>query len=55
MSCLEDMCPEELVLLASSVAIAISQNKSAEEISNLGNFFSAIGQNLSLISGITDT
>ena len=51
MSCLKDKCPEELILLASSVAIAISQNKSAEQIGNLGDFFSAVGQNLSLISG----
>lgn len=41
----------ELVSLATVLAVTISQNLSPDEIDTLGNFFSALGQNLSTISG----
>lgn len=40
----------ELVGLASIVSIYISQGLSPEEIATLGNFFSALGSNLSTIA-----
>lgn len=40
----------ELVALAGIVAIAISEGKSPDEIGTLGDFFSALGQNLSTIA-----
>lgn len=40
----------ELVGLASIIAISISQNSSPEELDTLGNFFSALGSNLSTIA-----
>ena len=50
MGCLNDLSGAELVLLASIIAISISQNLSNDEIDNLGNFFSALGSNLSTIA-----
>ena len=41
----------ELVSLATILAVTISQNLSPDEIVTLGTFFSALGQNLSTISG----
>ena len=40
----------ELVALASIVAIAISEDKTAEETSLLGAFFTSLGDNLSAIA-----
>lgn len=40
----------EWITLASSLAISIGQNVSAEEASILASFFSALGDNLGIIS-----
>lgn len=40
----------ELVALASVLAIIISENVSNDETDTLGNFFSALGSNLSTIA-----
>lgn len=50
MLCLNDLNREEIIFLASSISLAISKDKSVEEIDLLGNFFSTIGQNLSTIA-----
>lgn len=42
----------ELVFLASALAIYISQGLDNEEIGVLGDFFSALGENLSLLSSL---
>lgn len=45
----------ELVALASYLSVIISKNLTLEEIDILGNFFSALGSNLSTIgSGSTN-
>lgn len=41
---------EELVLLASSVAIALAQGLSAEEVGVLAALMTAIGDNLAIIA-----
>lgn len=48
--CLSDFSNEELVVLASTLAIAISKEFSQEELALLSNFFSALGDNLALLS-----
>lgn len=40
----------ELVFLASTLAVTISKDLSADETDTLGNFFSALGANLSTIA-----
>ena len=40
----------ELVSLAAIIAVTLSQNLSCEETDALGNFFSALGSNLSTIA-----
>lgn len=40
----------ELVALASYSSVIISQNLTSDEIDTLGNFFSALGSNLSTIA-----
>lgn len=40
----------ELVALAALVAVSISQNLDIDDINVLGNFFSALGANLSTIA-----
>lgn len=47
---LKDLSGCELVSLASIIAIFLSQGLSPEEIDTLGNFFSAVGSNLSTIA-----
>lgn len=47
---LNDLSGCELVTLASIIAIYISQGLSPDEIDTLGNFFSALGSNLSTIA-----
>lgn len=49
--CIDDICSEDVVLLVGALAIAIAEGKSSDEVDNLGNFFSALGQNLSTIAG----
>lgn len=50
MGCLNDLSGCELVALASIIAIELSQGLSADETDTLGNFFSALGANLSTIA-----
>lgn len=45
----------ELVALASIIAILISDGLQPDEIDTLGNFFSALGSNLSTIATAQET
>lgn len=47
---LEDMSPEQIVYLASTLAIAMSKNLSIDEMSLLSDFFSVLGDNLGMIA-----
>ncbi len=47
--CFNNLSGSELVALASIIAIYISNEFSADETSILGDFFSALGSNLSVI------
>lgn len=49
MDFLNHLSGSELVALASFLSIMISQDLSPDEIDTLGNFFSALGSNLSTI------
>lgn len=49
MSCLSDKSGCELVYLASSFAVAISQGLDCDDINLLAAFFSAVGDNLAII------
>lgn len=46
----KDLSGCELVAFASIIAVFLSQGLSPDEIDTLGNFFSAIGSNLSTIA-----
>lgn len=46
-----DISPDEMVLLASAIAVAISKDLDSGELNTLGNFIMTIGQNLSTIAG----
>lgn len=48
--CLDNLSGPELVALASSLSIYISNGLTSDQIATLGNFFSALGANLSTIS-----
>lgn len=48
--CLNNLSGCELVTLASIIAIYISNEFSSDEVDVLGNFFSALGSNLSTIA-----
>lgn len=45
-----DLSPEQLTLLSTAVAIALSDGLSPGETNDLGNFLSAVGQSLQLMS-----
>ena len=47
---LTDLSGPELVGLASAIAVILANGLSADEAGILGDFFSSIGSNLSLIS-----
>ena len=47
--CLSEFSNEELVVLASSLSIAISKEFSQEELLILSAFFTALGDNLAII------
>lgn len=49
--CLSDLNGCELVALASVLAVTLSENLNANDTGILGDFFSALGQNLSVIAG----
>lgn len=51
MGCLSDLSGYELVALAALLAAYFSQGLTSSEIDTLGNFFSALGENLSTIGG----
>ena len=42
--------PEELVLIAAAVGIAMSKNLTINQINSLGNFFEMLGQNMLTIA-----
>lgn len=48
--CLTDLSGSELVGLSSAIAVVLADGLSADEAGILGDFFSSIGSNLSLIS-----
>ncbi len=50
MGCLNELSGCELVAIASLIAIKIAEGLSPDEIDTLGNFFSALGSNLSTIA-----
>lgn len=45
----------ELVALAGLISVSISQNLTIDETDTLGNFFSALGSNLSTIASSSDS
>ncbi len=47
---LSQLSGNELVALASIISVAISQNLNATETNALGNFFEAVGTNLTIIA-----
>lgn len=51
---LNDLNGCELVSLAAILAISISQGLSPDEIDTIGNFFAALGSNLSTIASSQD-
>lgn len=48
--CLSDFSNEELVLLSSTLAIAISKEFSNEDLLILAAFFTSLGDNLALLA-----
>ena len=48
--CLSDFSNEDLVLLSSSLAIAISKEFPMEDTLILASFFTSLGDNLALLS-----
>ena len=48
--CLSDFSNEELVVLSSTLAIAISKDFSKEDLAILSAFFTTLGDNLALLS-----
>ena len=50
MDYLMSLSGEELLLLASTVSIALSSNLSAEELTVLATFTTSVGDNLALIA-----
>ena len=42
--------PEELVLIATAMAIGISKNLTTNQVNSLGNFFQMLGQNMLTIA-----
>lgn len=50
MDCLNNLSGCELVSISAILAVSISQNLSPDETDTLGNFFSALGSNLSTIA-----
>ncbi|MBU3109978.1 hypothetical protein [Clostridium lacusfryxellense] len=43
MTIIDDLSPEDLLILTNAIAIAFSKGKSADEINVLGNFIVGIG------------
>lgn len=48
--CLSDCSKEELVVLASTLAISIGKEVSSDELAILATFFTILGDNLALLS-----
>lgn len=51
MSCLSNKSSCELIYLASSFAIALSQGLDCDEVNILATFLTAVGDNLAIIAG----
>lgn len=51
---LNDLSGAELVLLSSILAILISENLDNDDINTLGDFLSALGENLSTIASANE-
>lgn len=51
---LNDLSGAELVLLSSAIAIFISDGLDNDDINTLGNFLSALGDNLSTIASANE-
>lgn len=51
---LNDLSGAELVLLSSAIAIFISDSLDNDDINTLGNFLSALGDNLSTIASANE-
>lgn len=51
---LNDLSGTELVLLSSAIAIFISEGLDNDDINTLGNFLSALGDNLSTIASANE-
>jgi len=43
MICIDDLCPQDLIVLANTIALAFTKDKTADEINLLGNFIVGIG------------
>lgn len=50
MNCLNDLSGEELIALASILAIYLGQGRTSDELGILGNFCSALGDNFNILS-----
>lgn len=50
MSIMNYTTPEELTLLANALAIALSKDRSADELNILGGFISSVGDLISLMA-----
>ena len=50
MICLDNLSPEDLLLLSNALAISLSKDKDANEINALGNFLVGIGSLMFIIA-----
>lgn len=46
LDCFDCICPDELILISTSIAIAITKELDINQANSLGNFFQALGQNI---------
>lgn len=49
LDCFDCTSPEELILMSTAFSIAISKDLSSDQLSSLGNFIQAVGQNVETI------
>lgn len=50
LDCFNCLCPEELVLISTSLALVLTKKLNANQANSLGNFFQALGQNIETIA-----
>ena len=43
MICIDDLCPQDLLILANTIALSFSKDKTADELNVLGNFIVGVG------------